>query len=456
MACLALLVQVALGQARRLTVAPGDIELTEEQAATAKQSAEALLAAPTPRRALLTLSTNEAQFPGALQLAAQVVLGGQRCPAVSASIGGYLCASGVPSVDGRTCCDALCAEGDDCCGPVTSICATMEETRCAMPREEQPQEWDIVIFDYSMGRPRGINTVSFADLWSEYVPAAGPAPDLGNTVVTRIRDAGRAKLEFARLYLDPAVGDFTEGYEWTLMWDADGIVPGAKPGTQWDACTFLRLLRASGAGLGQPAYSRKSKLTSWMLDNGQWLDNAGKLGGLYRYRRHVEVGFWAWRADWWVTMHSVLEAYPFVYWYADMLPMKCLIKVAELNLQRHLDAKRGQRVKRSGVVIVDATPIEHPNNWKQLRARKEDGSKLTVNSTYISKFEGPWFAALHAQYMCKHLYTKAQLNGKTKGMLRGGGVKVNGVWVPEVAKAKVSTNKALKKRVAWGGSTGGL
>ena len=420
----------------------------------ARRGAEAIMKhSSRPRRALLTLTVNTAQFPVALKLAAKVLQGGTHCPAPALSQGGWLCANGYPSVDGRTCCASNCT-GAGCCTGLSS-CESDGDIRCSMPTEERAQEWDIVFFDFSKdSTPSVSHSVIFSELWSQYIldGTSAPLASVMSAKVTHIRDPGLCKLEFALKYLDPEEDDL-DAYEWTLMWDGDGVAPD----TTWDSCTFLRLMRASGAGMGQPALTRSSQLNSWMLDNGQWLDRSGRRGGLYRYRRHTQVGFWTFRADWWLTMHALLTEYPFMYWYVDMLPMKCLIRVKELNMGTTYRGEVG-RTKKSGVVIVDATPIVHPRSIRRVgnMLRRGNGARLKVDTAYVHKFEREWFAKLHARWQCKPLYTEEQLHGETDGMLRGSGVDTYGRYVAEVPKAQFRSYLGGKVKAAWGGTQGGL
>ena len=342
------------------------------------------------RRALLTIATNEARFAQALRLAAQVVGGGTSCPTT-----GY-CVSGVLSPDGRTCCSAACGRcggnqcgtfpggSSECCtSHVTATCTTVFTTKCAVPIESHAshvQAWDVVFFDYTADRaPLDNAIVEWPELWARFAPGETAPAIAATTAVMHVIDSGLRKLEFARRYLNPVnpggdalrigatrvddrptlAAPFSRvaEYEYILMWDGDGRLHKgtAAPTEHWDSCNFLRLMRLSRAGLGQPAYSRGSSLTSWMLDNGQWLA-AGKekvepeIAGLYRYRRMAEVGFWAWRSDWWGPMHAVLVKHHFIFWYYDMLPIKCIVEASGLS----------RAVNDTGIVVVDALSIYHP------------------------------------------------------------------------------------------------
>lgn len=270
---------------------------------------------PRNQHQLLTIATNEKRFAKGLSLAAQVILGGQNCAAA-----GY-CSSGdgILSPDGRTCCSA-----GDCGTADESRCTMAEEVDCTVPSEHDGvTTWDVVFFDYTAGRaPLADPVVSFAALWHAFGEGSN-VPNVDQVVmkVLHIRDAGLRKLEFLRRYVNPIdlTGDAVHigayrsddqpkmpspappfaghvaSYEYMLMWDGDGEladndVPVRRTAT-WDSCNFLRLMRDSNAGLGQPALSwggkRKksgSDLTSWMLDNGRWQTPEGKLAGLYRYR----------------------------------------------------------------------------------------------------------------------------------------------------------------------------
>ena len=457
--CLTLVGLVGLGARARvgeMGLGPSERGPSHEEviatADAARRGAEAIMKhSSRPRRALLALTVNNAQFPVALELAAKVMQGGTRCPAPALSQGGWLCANGYPSVDCRACCANNCTGGGCCTGRM--LCESDGDVRCVMPMEERAQEWDIVFFDFSKGNSQSTtHGVLFSDLWSQHVPdgttISRNAPVM-SAKVSHVRDPGLCKLEFALKYLDPEVNDLGT-FEWLLLWDGDGVAPEPT----WDSCTFLRLMRASGAGMGQPALTRSSQLNSWMLDNGQWLDASGRRGGLYRYRRHAQVGFWAFRADWWTTMHGVLTEYPFMYWYVDMLPMKCLVRVRELNMPGH----GATRTKNFGVVVVDATPIGHPHSIRRVgkMLRRGNGARLKVDTAYVQKFERVWFKKLHERWQCKPLYTEEQLHGETDGMLRGSGVDIKGQHIAEVPKALFRTYLGGKVKAAWGGTQGGL
>ena len=407
----------------------------------------------TGRRALLTIATNEARFAQALRLAAQVVSGGTSCPAT-----GY-CASGTLSMDGRTCCPATCARcgsiecaaspggaGECCTAHVTATCTTEFATTCAVPIENHHvQGWDLVFFDYTAERaPLDNALVEWSALWARFAPGEAVPAIAATTAVMHIIDSGLRKLEFARRYLNPVNlgGDALRigstraddrptlaspfarvaNYEYILMWDGDGqLHKGAvAPTERWDSCTFLRLMRRSRAGLGQPSYSRGSSLTSWMLDNGQWLtagkEAAKEIAGLYRYRRMAEVGFWAWRSDWWAPMHAVLVKHHFIFWYYDMLPIKCIVEASGLS----------RAVNDTGIVVIDALSIYHPPG----------ASTIHLDQAYIDEYEGNWFDDVTSEYKCKRIFTQEQMEGKERRMVRGGGVRADGVWIPQVTKAR--------------------
>jgi hypothetical protein len=378
------------------------------------------------RRSLLAMTVNEHTFPNALRLVAKVVNGAASCPVPSFSQGGVLCKAGKISLDGRTCCAKESSSSIASCQH-RKICRTESDVMCKMPIEKRSDEIDVVFFDYSKGFTQGVSHgVDFSELLKHYVQRSDADNiDIPDEVhISHVHDPNLVKLEFAVKYLDPAAANGFTDYEYTMMWDGDGVVSTKT----WDTCTYLRLLRASKAGLAQPAYERGSRgARSWMLDPAVWQS------GLYRYRRHVHMNFWTWRQDWWATMHGVLEVYPFKYRYADMLPMKCLINDRTLSRMPH------PPVAMTGVVVIDATPIKHPRTERRIGKRMLRGGahveeRRDVDSKYVHNYERFWFEKIHHRQECEKLYTPEQHLGDIRGMRHGGGIDLDGNWEPEVSR----------------------
>ena len=61
-----------------------------------------------------------------------------------------------------------------------------------------------------------------------------------------------------------------------------------------------------------------------------------------------EVGFFSYRSDWWAPMHAVLVETPFVFWYFDMLPVKCIVEAGG----------HSRAVNDTGIVVIDAVQIK--------------------------------------------------------------------------------------------------
>ena len=64
-----------------------------------------------------------------------------------------------------------------------------------------------------------------------------------------------------------------------------------------------------------------------------------------------EVGFFSYRSDWWAPMHAVLVETPFVFWYFDMLPVKCIVEAGG----------HSRAVNDTGIVVIDAVQIKVRN-----------------------------------------------------------------------------------------------
>jgi Protein of unknown function (DUF707) len=138
--------------------------------------------------------------------------------------------------------------------------------------------------------------------------------------VTVIRDDGKAKLEFARIYL---TDEYVERYAYVFLWDGD-----AEPTLDFSGSEYVRLAAAHNVDISQPTLAIGSAHSYTF--NIEALSHA-------EFRPHwfVEVGFMVFRADVYQQIWRDVLRWPFKYYCFDSLPFSCMyanVKVGVVGL----------------------------------------------------------------------------------------------------------------------------